>query len=130
MVSLLLLNQGYSEWGFSMNKYLAVFALFLLIIFVFILNSDAADVPKGCVEKEGLVFCGPKNCLTTSAGNVACGGLSDVCRTTSTGNVACGGLSKDCRISSTGKIACGGLAKECHFSFSGEVACGGSWNSN
>ncbi len=57
-----------------MNKCLGVFALFLLIMFVFTLKSDAADIPKGCMEKEGLVFCGAKNCLTTSAGNVACGG--------------------------------------------------------
>lgn len=58
-----------------MKKYLGIFALSLVVMFIFTLNSNASDIPKGCVEKKGLVFCGAKNCLTTAAGNVACGGL-------------------------------------------------------
>ena len=74
-----------------MTKYLGVFALLLFMMFILVPKSSAIDISDGCVLVEGLVFCGSKDCRTTSAGNVACGSMANACRTTSAGNVACGG---------------------------------------
>lgn len=65
--------------------------LILLLTLGFSNISKAADVSDACVIVEGLVFCGSKDCRTTSKGNVACGGMAKDCRTTSAGKVACGG---------------------------------------
>jgi hypothetical protein len=91
-----------------MTKYLGVLALFILTILILVPRPQAADLSDACVTVEWLVFCGSKDCRTTSKGEVACGGRSKDCRTTSKGNVACGGMAKDCRTTSAGKVACGG----------------------
>ncbi len=102
-----------------MIRYLAISGLFLVLMFSYTSQSSAADVTDACVIVEGLVFCGSKDCRTTSKGEVACGGRSKDCRTTSAGNVACGGLSKDCRTTSAGHGACGGLSKDCRSTITG-----------
>lgn len=113
-----------------MREYVYSLAIGLSMILSYSIYAHAVDISEACVIVEGLVFCGSKDCRTTSKGNVACGGLSKDCRTTSKGNVACGGLSKDCRTTSAGNVACGGMSKDCRTTSKGQVACGGQWETN
>ncbi|MEM7009288.1 MAG: hypothetical protein AAF462_09175, partial [Thermodesulfobacteriota bacterium] len=87
-----------------MKNFLYIITISLALFIAFSMQSSAVDINDACVIVEGLVFCGSKDCRTTSKGEVACGGRSKDCRTTNAGNVACGGLSKDCRTTNAGNV--------------------------